>query len=351
MKSLYVLVTGAMFGILASIGTAQVTLTEVFRIQDGAGTHPWFNGTTTAGHPRGMAHNPATGHVLVTDLDAAVQSIQILDGSTGADIGELDVTGVTGGTVPAQKVRVASDGTIYAASLSVAGNPFKIYRFANEGSSSTAVVNVASSAVRRGDSFDVTGTGTGTKFVASGSGVLTVDVFTTVDGNNFTFATVTPSPALAGNSQVAWDSADPTKFWARRSTAASAASTLYDSVSGAGSTSGFSSTFSGPIDVKAQGSRNLMAVCSVLQAAAATNAKSSIYDIAAPAGAALYVTGPTEKGSTEFATGSAVANTNGTGDVSLAISAASKLYNLNTNNTITAWNVPSAAGIDDWNLF
>ena len=52
---------------------------------------------TTTNTERGMAFNPATGNLVLVSRNGG-NNVRILSGATGADLGGLDVTGVTGGT-------------------------------------------------------------------------------------------------------------------------------------------------------------------------------------------------------------------------------------------------------------
>lgn len=146
---------------------------------------------------RGMAYNPATNHLLVASRTGAPY-IHVLDAETGATVDTLDMTGVSGGTYPLNKVVCDEDGVIYACNLALANGLFKFYRWADE----TAAPTVAFSGTvkgRAGDAMNVSGTGTSTIIYASGSGSAEIALFRTSDGENFTAET--PIAIAAGTAR------------------------------------------------------------------------------------------------------------------------------------------------------
>src|SRR4051794_16145000 len=94
---------------------------------------------------RGIAYNAANDHLYVANRTGGT-FVNILNGSTGASVGNLNVTGISGGTLVLNAIRVASDGTIYAANLESPANVstslnLKIYRWANESAAPTAILD------------------------------------------------------------------------------------------------------------------------------------------------------------------------------------------------------------------
>ena len=121
---------------------------------------------TTTGNERAIAYG--NNHVYLSA--GASGPVRILDKITGVDLGSLNVTGISGGARALVGIGVASDGAIYAANLQTALSgtaTYKVYRWANE---AAAPVNVYSgnplTGARLGDSFDVFGSGAGTRVVA-----------------------------------------------------------------------------------------------------------------------------------------------------------------------------------------
>ncbi len=174
--------------LLAANASAQVTLTPVAGFGANGwmapGSSPYLGITNTE---RGMAYNPTTGNLVLVsraNVGGVSNNVRILNGATGADLGGLSPTGITGGTFALNMCGVADDGSIYAANLSIFNattNPtplFKVYRWNDEVSGQTTAPLVAYSgtpgAQRIGDSFAVTGGAPGVpiQFAAAGSAVL-----------------------------------------------------------------------------------------------------------------------------------------------------------------------------------
>lgn len=122
--------------VLASIASA-ATMTPYSSFGGGDGwLSPGEGGQTNLGianNERGIAY--ANGHVYLAS-HAGGSTIRILDQTTGADLGSLDLTGLSGGTFLINNMAAGTDGAIYAANLTVQSttSPFKIYRWATEGS-------------------------------------------------------------------------------------------------------------------------------------------------------------------------------------------------------------------------
>ncbi len=121
----------------------------------------WF---TTANTERGVAHGKVmTGSKSLEDRVFVVSRngglfVKVLDGLTGADLGDLNTTGVTGGLFPLNDVEVSGDGKVFACNLttnaSTAG--FKVYMWDSLNAVPSVVVDyTASEAVRLGDKFSV----------------------------------------------------------------------------------------------------------------------------------------------------------------------------------------------------
>jgi hypothetical protein len=81
--------------------------------------------------------------------------IKILDANTGVDIGDLNTTGITGGTIVLQDAGVSVDGKIFACNVAQAGD-FKVYLWDNE-LSVPVVALTYNTANRLGDKFTVIG--------------------------------------------------------------------------------------------------------------------------------------------------------------------------------------------------
>ncbi|NUN08125.1 MAG: T9SS type A sorting domain-containing protein [Ignavibacteriaceae bacterium] len=89
----------------------------------------WFSASGNS--ERGFAYNPVTNHLLVVSRNGG-NSIRILDADNGNDLGQMDLTGVAGGTLVINDIEVTNDGVIFASNLVNDASVFKIYRWANE---------------------------------------------------------------------------------------------------------------------------------------------------------------------------------------------------------------------------
>ncbi len=129
------------------------------------------NGSTP--NQRSIAYNALSNQVYVISRTGATSglTINVLDGTTGADLYQLNTTGISGGSIILVGMRTADDGALYAADMSnntggVAN--FKLYRWANSDSSTVPALVYSgepanrTDSVRWGDAFDVRGSGTNT---------------------------------------------------------------------------------------------------------------------------------------------------------------------------------------------
>jgi hypothetical protein len=97
--------------------------------------------------------------------------IRILDPITGADLGSLNNTGISGGTFAVNTIGVGGDGAVYVANLTTAvasGSPYKVYKWTTEGSTPTVALNTSTllAGGRLGDSFAAFGSGSSTLLAA-----------------------------------------------------------------------------------------------------------------------------------------------------------------------------------------
>lgn len=119
---------------------------------------------------RGFAYDPINSELLLVSRLGG-NNIRRLNSSTGADVGALNNTGITGGTFAVNKVAVAGDGRIYVGNLQGAmgaAAPFKVYSYANNAAAPVvAFSGNALTGARLGDStLAVTGLGSSTRLVS-----------------------------------------------------------------------------------------------------------------------------------------------------------------------------------------
>src|SRR5205085_262577 len=114
----------------------------------------------------------------------------------------LNVTGITGGSLALNLIRVANDGAIYAVNQTTdsagATTPLKVYRWANESAVPTVAYSgdpSANDAVANnrnfGNTFDVRGSGASTELVLGSRNGVTATILSTADGNAFTATKIT----------------------------------------------------------------------------------------------------------------------------------------------------------------
>jgi len=148
---------------------------------------------------RGIAVSPVSTNVLLVSR-AGGNFVKVLNGADGTLLGDMNTTGMGGGTFTLSTIRVARDGVVYVGNLSVGGSTgFRVYRWDAEDPTTTIVpvrvfgpdavvpANFASGTANRyGDSFDLRGSGLTTQIAVSGSGNPNLGILTTTDGTNFT---------------------------------------------------------------------------------------------------------------------------------------------------------------------
>ena len=170
------------FAGLVGSAQAQVTytpfLTNVWVVPAGTYSGMPANGNNNC---RGIAINPVTTNVLYFSstggTNNGVNHVGTVAFASGSNfIAGLNGTGISGGTVGTEGVRVADDGTVYAINLS--GSPassFKIYKWPSDTDIVTAPTIVANTAGasfqwRAGDYSDLRGSGINTELVVVGNG-------------------------------------------------------------------------------------------------------------------------------------------------------------------------------------
>ena len=166
-----------------------------------AGSVDWL---TDAGNAvRGAAYNPATGNVLIPSRAGTI-SIQKVDAETGISSGSLDVSIISGGILPLNRIAVTSDGQIFATNLILdTGTNFKVYYWENEDAAPELLFEGNPSPnARYGDGIGISGSGDDVFLYVSGT-------FTTAiaemyfDGTGFTTpARVIPLPSDGANASI-----------------------------------------------------------------------------------------------------------------------------------------------------
>lgn len=203
---------------------AQFIMTNLWSISTTNGDpYTYIN---TDGSQRGIAYNPTTNHVYVVSRTGSAQ-VYVLDGDTGAHIGQLDVTGVSGGGGGAiNLVDCTEDGQIYICNLATAEGTFRLYRYADEASAPVLVfvgdpslgdTNApVTNSKRFGDNLAVRGTGTNVQVLVHSRGGRASGLLFPADETMTTFLSqVILTDAANGDLGVgaAWDNGN--SFWSK----------------------------------------------------------------------------------------------------------------------------------------
>jgi len=300
----------------------------------------------TANNERGLAFG--NDHLYLVSRNGG-NFVRILNKLTGADLGTLNVTGVSGGAFAVNTVAVGGDGAIYVANLTTQSttSPLKVYRWANEGSVPTVAYSgdggLAGS--RIGDSLALFGSGASTRLA------LGYNSAPAVAGNNG-YAIIDPTagtatrPAFTGTPPNAGDFRLGITFSDSTHVIGTAGSSLYRYSSFSGSTATLLSSPLIPDPAGATADR-LLAYASVggmalLAVQSIGDSHISIYDVSNPATPIWLASG-------NNTSGALTANGNGTGQLAWGdISGnTAHLWAMSSNQGIQAFTItvpePSAA--------
>jgi hypothetical protein len=179
------------------------------------------NATTfpdTGNLTRGGGFNPVSGNLLVATR-AGGTGVRVLSGTTGSEIGTLNMTGVSGGTFALNMIGVAADGAIYGANLTAtsATIPLTVYRWANESAAPTVIYSGNPGTGRFGDSLAVRGSGSSTEIVlGQGSGGSQLFRLGTADGSTFTGTTFTVPGIATGDLRLGLDFGEGSTIYAKQ---------------------------------------------------------------------------------------------------------------------------------------
>lgn len=191
--------TPAVLTIAPSVNSA--ALTPVWALSPGS--RPWLS--SGGDTERGVDYYPAGNRLYIVSRNPSPQ-IYVLDATTRADLGQLNLTGVAGGNFVLMFPGVADDGVIYACNLSNTGDgsAFRIYKWANDNPATVPVVaynlnnDLNPVGSRIGDSFDVSGSGAGIRCVAGARNTNQFVIFTESAPDTLTAAPITVAGAPNG---------------------------------------------------------------------------------------------------------------------------------------------------------
>ena len=297
---------------------------------------------------RGLAYG--NGELYLVSRAVATTSVRRLNSTTGVEVGNLNVTGVTSvGTFGLNKIGVADDGVIYAANLVTAaaspGSPYRVYSWATPASSPVTNYSGAPlAAVRTGDSFSVSGSGSSTR-TSTGFQITSTSAAAGSAGTNG-YAIIDPTagtgtavsfagtPPLGGDFRLGLTFGPGGQVWGNQGSLA-LRETSYSGSTGTllGTATGLISTAERPMDFATVNGLNILATAST------GDGTVRVYDASNPLALILL-------GTKNNILGAANANINAAGDVAFGAQTDNgdgtttvQLYALVTNNGIQAFNV------------
>ena len=311
----------------------------------------------TASNERGLGFGDGdlflVSHATVAGSSA---NIRILDPLSGADLGGLNNSGISGGTFAVNTIGVSGDGAIYVNNLTVQSTttPFVVYRWATPASTPTVAYsgNGGLAGSRLGDSLAVTGSG-GSTLIAAG-----YNSSPSVTGNNG-YAIVNPTTATAtaigftGTPPNAGDFRLGLTFADSSHVIGTAGSSLYRYASFSGSSGTLISSPAIPDPAGATADRllsfDVVDGHSLLAVASTGDFHVSLYDVSNPSS-------PVWIASADNTTGTLTGNVNATGQLAWGDSTVNpdgsvsvELYALSSNQGIQAFIVtvpePSAVAL------
>ncbi len=278
----------------------------------------------TSSLARGLTYNAATNKLYVVDRTGGI-NVRIYNGNTGAAEGTFNVTGISGGTFTLNMIDVDATGVVYAANLSTANTTnFKMYRWTDPAVAPSLAFDGLTNRVRTGDTFAVTGSGATTRFIAAGGPTVNENyaLFSTANGTTFTSANPVLTGAVAGGFRLGIDFGANGAVLGKQT-----GSTALFSAASDGTVISTALTSSGeaPMAFYSNGSETYFASVDV------NSNTVNLYDqaLSAPSMSSLNLT-------TSFNP-----NGNGVGDLKFGLGpdGGLRLYVLNTNNGIQAFNV------------
>jgi hypothetical protein len=301
----------------------------------------------TANNERGLAYG--NGHVYLvsrTSVSGSATNIRILDQNTGADLGGLSNSGISGGTFTVSAAATGGDGAVYVANLTTQSTttPFKVYKWATEASTPTVAYSgdAGLAGSRAGDDLAGIGSGSGTRLVAGYNSTPAVagnNSYSIIDPTAGTATAVafTGTPPNAGDFRLGITFVDATHVLG------TAGSSLYRNTSYSGSSGTLINSPAIPDPAGATADRLLgyttINGVPLLAVQSIGDSHVSIYDVTDPS-APIYLA------SGNNTAGSLTANGNGTGQVAWGDvvdngngTLTRTLYAMSTNQGIQAFKV------------
>ncbi len=160
-----------------------------------SGSRPYMTSDSSAAPNQDcIAYNALSNQVIVVNRAGGL-SVNVVDGTTGADLYQLNTNGISGGNAVLMEIAASDDGAIYAGNMTVnAANPnnnnlqYRLYRWANTDSNTLATLLWSAgdpagqtAAFRWGDTLAVRGTGADTQVAVDEFTGAFAAIFTTTD--------------------------------------------------------------------------------------------------------------------------------------------------------------------------
>lgn len=188
------------FTIQTPIVNPETHLSKLWSLAPGDRAYLSNTGTTE----RGIGYSSVADKVFIVHREGTTPFVYVLNGTSGADLGTLSTSGVSGGAFLLDRIGVGDDGVIYAGNVSTpatnAAPVFKLYRWSNTNSTPTVAYSGAAgfgNGIRLGDLMTVRGAGTNTQVLIGGRGTNAVSILTTTNGTNFTAKILTTTLTAA----------------------------------------------------------------------------------------------------------------------------------------------------------
>ena len=299
---------------------------------------------------RGMAYDPLYQRLVVVSR-SPTNGVHLLDATTGADQGELDISPLLAitppGTYPMNMCGVADDGAVYVGNLitSASSDSFAIYRWNSATNTETMSqayagnplgdLGTTGSLGRIGDTMAVRGSGPDTQILCTFRNGTNAAIFTTTDGSTFTcniiaitnlVASIGGTDPFAGASPIglglAWGQGNT--FWAK-SSAYNLRQISFDLPSGTGAVVGSYAMPSTEAPLGVDVANGYVALIGVNE----TPVTLPIYNLNLPNGPTINTLADREA----FAVN--IANGNGTGAVAFDL-AGGRIFSLSSNSGIIA---------------
>ncbi len=167
-EDMLLLVTNGGVAGIKMMGSGYELWPMAWRLTAGDPNTEWFWTSSLQHYVRSLAYNPLNNHIYVVSRIGGPH-IYVLNGETGAFLGELNNTGIdqNGATFHVNTIDVTDDGQIIVASLARTPDKFNLYHYANENAAPTMIYSDDVGIVA-GDALSVAGTGTNLTVFSAG---------------------------------------------------------------------------------------------------------------------------------------------------------------------------------------